>query len=88
MFEIFGVDFLIDRDHQVYLLEINSYPDFKQTGQRLTHHVVGGLFKEVTKEIICPFFNLTPKEETKEDSGTWKPGALELVLDRELRGKW
>lgn len=85
-FELFGVDYLVDKEHQVYLLEINSYPDFRQTGQRLTDHVVGGLFREVTRQIICPFFKIAPKK-MDEEAGEWKPGRLELVLDVQLR-KW
>ena len=33
--EIFGVDFLVNSDFSVNLLEVNSYPDFKQTGDDL-----------------------------------------------------
>ncbi|KIW93920.1 5'/3'-nucleotidase SurE [Cladophialophora bantiana CBS 173.52] len=57
-FEIFGVDFLIDRDCNVWLLELNAYPDFKQTGQDLQDAVVGGLFQAVTKTAIAPFFGI------------------------------
>lgn len=55
-FEIFGVDFLVDRDANVWLLELNAYPDFKQTGQELQEAVVGGLFKEVIDVAVAPFF--------------------------------
>uniref|UniRef100_A0A7S0STU0 Tubulin--tyrosine ligase-like protein 9 n=1 Tax=Chromulina nebulosa TaxID=96789 RepID=A0A7S0STU0_9STRA len=34
-FELFGLDFIIDDQFNVYLLEINPGPDFKQTGDRL-----------------------------------------------------
>jgi hypothetical protein len=34
-FEHFGIDFLVNDDWQVYLLEVNPGPDFKQTGSRL-----------------------------------------------------
>lgn len=44
--EIFGVDFLVNRDLQVKLLEVNSYPDFKQTGEDLKG-LIYGLFEEV-----------------------------------------
>lgn len=33
--EIFGVDFLVNEDFGVKLLEVNAYPDFKQTGEAL-----------------------------------------------------
>jgi D-alanine-D-alanine ligase-like ATP-grasp enzyme len=31
-FEIFGLDFMVDNNFQVFLLEVNPGPDFKQTG--------------------------------------------------------
>ena len=34
-FEHFGFDFLVDEHWQVYLLEVNPGPDFKQTGSQL-----------------------------------------------------
>ncbi|QWU89196.1 hypothetical protein CA3LBN_003519 [Candidozyma haemuli] len=33
--EFYGLDFLVDEDHSVKLLEVNAYPDFKQTGYEL-----------------------------------------------------
>ena len=57
-FELFGVDFLVDGDYNVWLLELNAYPDFRQTGSGLQEAVVGGLFKEVAKAAIAPFCGL------------------------------
>lgn len=56
-FEIFGVDFLVDAGLNVWLLELNAYPDFKQTGKHLQDVIVGGLFREVVKTAITPFFS-------------------------------
>jgi len=56
-FELFGVDFLVDNDTNVWLLELNAYPDFRQTGQELQDVVVGGLFEEVAKIAVSPFFS-------------------------------
>jgi hypothetical protein len=55
-FEIFGVDFLVDANLNVWLLEINAYADFKQTGSRLQDVVVGGLFEEAIEIAVKPFF--------------------------------
>jgi len=57
-FEIFGVDFLVDQSANVWLLELNAYPDFKQTGQDLQDSIVGGLFREVVKAVVPPFLDL------------------------------
>ena len=35
-FEHYGLDFVVDSDWKVFLLEINPGPDFKQTGERLS----------------------------------------------------
>jgi tubulin---tyrosine ligase len=55
-FEVFGADFLVDNKFNVWLLELNAYPDFKQTGADLQDEVIGGLFEEVTNVAIAPFF--------------------------------
>lgn len=55
-FEVFGVDFLVDEGLNVWLLELNAYPDFKQTGQDLQDEVVGGLFEHVVRVAVSPFF--------------------------------
>ncbi|CAM9146537.1 unnamed protein product, partial [Phaeothamnion confervicola] len=36
-FEQFGLDFMVDENFQVWLLEANPGPDFRQTGRRLQH---------------------------------------------------
>ncbi|KAI7370099.1 hypothetical protein KC328_g17821 [Hortaea werneckii] len=56
-FEIFGVDFLVDgTDGKAWLMEINAFPDFAQTGTELKEDLVGGLFEEVVELVVRPFF--------------------------------
>lgn len=55
-FEVYGVDFLVDAACHVWLLELNAYPDFRQTGTRLQDQVVGGLFRQVVRWAVQPFF--------------------------------
>lgn len=43
--EFYGLDFLLTEQHQIKLLEVNAYPDFKQTGAKL-RHVVDTMFAE------------------------------------------
>lgn len=64
-FEIFGVDFLVDQDANVWLLELNAYPDFKQTGQDLQDSIVGGLFREVVRAAILPFLDIEVSESSR-----------------------
>lgn len=46
-FEVFGLDFLVDEDLRVNLLEVNAFPDFKQTGDELK-----GLIDELFDDVI------------------------------------
>lgn len=57
-FEVFGVDFLVDCEGTAWLLEVNAFPDFAQTGEELKEVVVGGLFGEVVDVAVKPFFGL------------------------------
>lgn len=65
-FEIFGVDFLVDADYNVWLLETNAYPDFKQTGEALQTEIVGGLFEGVAKNAVAPFFHIVTGKTSKD----------------------
>ena len=75
-FEIFGVDFLVDADLNVWLLELNAYPDFKQTGKELQDAVVGGLFEEVVNVAAVPFFDKSSSEARR--------GTERMVLVRDI----
>jgi hypothetical protein len=55
-FEIYGFDFLVDEDRNVKILEINAFPDFKQTGDDLKD-LIFDLFGSVVQESIVPFFD-------------------------------
>jgi tubulin---tyrosine ligase len=76
-FEIFGVDFLVDEVCNVWLLELNAYPDFKQTGKQLQDAVIGGLFNEVVRTAIQPFFTNAVGANDDQGSG-------EMVLVRNV----
>jgi hypothetical protein len=54
----------------------------------LTEHVVGGLFDAVTREVICPFFDVVPRDLPERICEDWAPGRLELVKDLRLHGNW
>lgn len=56
-YEVFGVDFLVNEDLGVKLLEVNSYPDFKQTGD-LLKSIIDGLFDSVANEVVCELLDL------------------------------
>ena len=76
-FEIFGVDFLVDDKLNVWLLELNAFPDFKQTGDELRDVVVGGLFEEVVKVAVEPFFSQSCEGRAGNER-------MRLVLDLDM----
>lgn len=56
-FELFGLDYLVDGEGTAFLLEVNAFPDFKQTGDDLKA-LIGGLFEDVVDIAIKPFFGV------------------------------
>lgn len=56
-FEIFGLDYLVDEKGRVWLLEVNAFPDFKQTGN-LLRGLVEQLFRGVIALVLTHFFKL------------------------------
>ncbi|KAH8423878.1 putative acid phosphatase [Aspergillus melleus] len=57
-FELYGLDFLVDKQGTAWLLEVNAYPDFAQTGEDLKEAVVGRLFEETVDVAVKPFFGV------------------------------
>lgn len=77
-FELFGVDFLVDASGNAWLLELNAFPDFGQTGEELREAVVGRLFEETVDVAVKPFFGLGSSDGS---------GDLKLVRDLDLGRK-
>lgn len=75
-FELFGLDFLVDAGGTAWLLEVNAFPDFKQTGDEL-QHVIQGLFEDVVDVAIKPFFD-------PENDATRKVERMQEVLNIDL----
>ncbi|RDA92488.1 hypothetical protein CP533_6422 [Ophiocordyceps camponoti-saundersi (nom. inval.)] len=66
-FEVFGLDFLVDADGIAWLLEVNAFPDFKQTGQGLAS-LVQGFWTGVIRKAVLPFFDIgSPVSDTEDD---------------------
>ena len=82
-FEVFGLDFLVDEGGTAWLLEVNAFPDFKQTG-RLSG-VVEGFWRGVVEEAVVPFATgaaTGAAVAVGEKEG--KKGDEEMVLVREV----
>lgn len=56
-FEVFGLDFMVDAEECASLLEINAFPDFKQTGGDL-QDIVKGFWDGVMRTAVAPFLDV------------------------------
>lgn len=87
-FEVFGLDFLVDADGTAWLLEVNAFPDFRQTGTGDAGVVVKGFWREVVRVAVGGFFGVGPGSEVSEadvDVSQWTgDGRLLLARDVEL----
>ena len=75
-FEVFGLDFLVDGGGRAFLLEVNAFPDFRQTGDDLKG-VVAGLWEGVVEKAVTPFFGIENAKKDEEEG-------MVLVKDLEL----
>lgn len=75
-FEVFGLDFLVDADDNAWLLEVNAFPDFKQTGEGL-RDVVAGFWKGAVKVAVGPW-------AVGLGDGNGDDGGLVLIKDVDL----
>lgn len=86
-FEIFGLDFMIDEKGIVFLLEVNAFPDFKQTGKRLMERVVGGLWSATLGIILGRSYRDVTGDEHGESQGrTWRWGDGSADEDKKKAG--
>ncbi len=64
-FEVYGLDFISDSDYNIYLLEANPGPDFKQTGDRLREIIVD-LWEGICKVVLDP-----PLDKSVDDNSSF-----------------
>jgi hypothetical protein len=69
-FEIFGLDFMVgiegNGELNTYLLEVNAFPDFRQTGDELSG-MIERLFEGVMNKAVAPFFGLNVEQEGDDE---------------------
>ena len=82
-FEVFGVDWLVDSNGVVYLLEVNAFPDFKASGED-GRKVVRGLWEGIVGVAVKRFFTGENEKTRKEDVGEAESLGMVKVLDIDL----
>lgn len=65
-FEVYGLDFLVDEKGVAWLLEVNAFPDFKQTGDELGE-IVEGFWTGVVRKAVAPWLGVRVEGEDKGD---------------------
>ncbi|MCJ1310225.1 hypothetical protein MMC25_003887 [Agyrium rufum] len=83
-FEIFGIDFLIDERGHSWLLEVNAFPDFGQSGgDDEGKGVVRGLWKGAMRVIGREFFGFKEMGKSHgdnaEEGGPAEDGMIEVL---------
>lgn len=76
-FEVFGLDYLVDEAGAAWLLEVNAFPDFKQTGEGL-RSVVAEFWEGAVRRAVGPFVGLDGGKGGEADDG------MVLVRDVDL----
>ncbi|RYO81589.1 hypothetical protein DL763_008540 [Monosporascus cannonballus] len=82
-FEVFGLDFLVDARGAAWLLEVNAFPDFRQTGDDL-RGLVAGLWEGVLRLAVGPLFGLTAEGGRGDAGGGGKGGLRDMVHVRRV----
>ncbi|KAL9112117.1 MAG: hypothetical protein Q9227_003494 [Pyrenula ochraceoflavens] len=86
-FELFGVDFLVDGNGTAWLLEVNAFPDFGQTGDELGERIIGGLMWKLVKVLRKEFKLGSSSEAANAEhlAEQHQPGVLKLVGETDLK---
>lgn len=82
-FEVYGLDFLVDGEGTAWLLEVNAFPDFKQTGE--LEGIVGGFWKEAMRCAVVPWAKGEEQQEGRVMEGA---GKMVLVREVDLGRRW
>ncbi|KAI3398954.1 hypothetical protein diail_7981 [Diaporthe ilicicola] len=86
-FEVFGLDFLVDAGGRAWLLEVNAFPDFKQTGDGL-RDVVAEFWEGAVSRGVAPFVGVESSSSSSgglsSGSGGGKEDGMVLVRDVDL----
>lgn len=82
-FEVFGLDWMVDAGGGVWLLEVNAFPDFRQSGEGL-RGLVGGFWEGVVSEAVETFFGVGGEERRESDrqGGNGMVKVLDVDLGR------
>lgn len=84
-FEIFGLDWLVDAQGVAWLLEVNAFPDFGQSGEeREGKGVVRGLWEEVVRIGLRGYFGLGKGVGGEEEEVEGGEGRMTKVLDVDM----
>ena len=82
-FEVYGVDWIVDDKGSPWLLEVNAFPDFKQSGEDL-NHVIQELWSGIIRIAVAGFFQSEDREAVGSASLCEEDLGMCKVLDVDL----
>jgi len=85
-FEVYGLDFLVHAAGTAWLLEVNAFPDFKQTGD--LKGIVAGFWAGVLRLAVIPFVRGSEHDSGDEDHVTLGSDEMVMVKDVDLGRRW
>lgn len=77
-FEVFGLDWIVDDLGNASLLEVNAFPDFKQSGTE-SMWIVEDLWTDIVKVVIHEFFG-----DKSQSNPPWHGAPMVPILDIDL----
>lgn len=83
-FEAYGLDYLVDSSGNAWLLEVNAFPDFKQTGEELRDSVVAEFWKGVARWAVGPWAGLGDGDMGHQERMVGGDDGMILVRDVDL----
>ena len=81
-FELFGLDYLIDQQNKVWLIEVNNNPSLEICSSLLAR-LVPNMIENVMNIVVDPYFP-PPERKSYKENGIFNPDAFhfELIYDR------
>ena len=77
------MDWLVDEEGEVWLLEVNAFPDFGQTGGELMD-VVKGVWEGVVRVAVRGFFRVEGDAKEDAEGEEERMSGMRKVLDVDM----
>ena len=86
-FQIFGLDFILDENFKLWLIEVNANPSL-ETNVSLLYKVIGSMIDNAFKIALDPYFRVkeeNPKNKKWSYKEHFKNNKFCLIFEQELK---